>query len=254
MCYEQLGEVWNKTKWIDPLGQAVVEHATDHTSDAAESLGERWNWPMLANEARYNKEHTSEAIGKVGVGAASWWAGNGGLDGLLGAAGSAAGSGAGLLAGGATPALTAAEIAALQSTIGTEGLMAAAYGAAVPGVSQGSAQAALLAEQTAPFGAYGLGKTMQAASGAEGLSTGQGLMGQYGGNLMSNLGGPRGQRLAMDQGLKMMQPEPQPQMVPPQRYQHQEQKLQSPYQDPYGQQQEIPEELKRKLRAMGYPI
>ena len=250
MCYEQLGEFWNKTKMIDPIASQSLEHQTDLMSDAGESIGKRWNWPILEQEAKYNKGHTSEALGKGAVSAATWWAGNYGADALGGAAGAASGAAgaAGAASAGAAPALTAAEIAALQSTIGTEGLMAAAYGATVPGVSQGSAQAALLAEQTGPFGAYGLGKTMQAASGAEGLSTGQGLMGKYGGNFLSNIGGQKGQKFAMDQGLKMMQPE-QPQMAPPQRYQHQEQQ-----QQPMYGQQEIPEDLKRKLRAMGYQV
>lgn len=43
------------------------------------------------------------------------------------------------------------------------------YGAAVPGVSMGSQQAAMLAEQTGAFGAQGLAATADAAAGAAGL-------------------------------------------------------------------------------------
>ena len=71
---------------------------------------------------------------------------------------------------------------------------------------------------------------------------------------MSNMAGRLGNQSKMGkfmtkQGMQMMQPEPQQPMAPPQRYQHQEQQMQ-----PLYGQQEIPEELKRKLRAMGYPI
>lgn len=256
MCYGEMGEFWNKTKMIDPIASQSLEHQTDLMSDAGESLGKRWNMPWLEQEGKYNKDHTSEALAKASVATLMGWLGAGGADSVAGAgAGLMGGAGAAGAAGGAagTSALTAAELAALQASVGSEGLMAAAYGATVPGVSQGSAQAAMLAEQTGQFGAYGLGKTMQAASGAEGLSTGQGLMGKYGGNFLSNMGGPKGQQFAMNQGLKMMQPEQPQHMPPPPRYHHQEQQSQPMYgQSPYGQ--EIPEELKRKLRAMGYPV
>ena len=269
MCYEQLGEFWNKSKWIDPIASQSLEHQTDLMSDAAESIGERWNWPMLAEEARYNKDHTSEALGKGAVSAASWWAGN-----ALGA-GSAAGNAAGAAGSAATQtATTAAEIAAKtaaeeaaklaaeraveQAAMGSEGLLSQGFGNTVEaGLMNPNASLANTYMPKNPLDAYRYGAGMSNAPGPGVVAPNQQFnaqldtammnrgMSDYAGRLgnQSKMG-----RFATKQGLNMMQPE-QPQMAPPQRYQHQEQK-----QQPMYGQQEIPEDLKRKLRAMGYQV
>ena len=271
MCYENLGEFWNKSKWVDPLGQAVVEHATDETSDAAESAGKRLNIPILEQEAKYNKAHTSEAVGKVGVGAASWWAGNGGLDGLLGAGAGAAGAAAPAATQTAT---TTAEITAQLAA--EEAARLAAERAAMMG-PQGFAntmEAGLMAPEQSfaantympknPMDAYQYGLGMSNAPGPGVVAPGQqfnanmdtGLMNRgmsdYAGRFGARPGGVQSKfnKFATKQGLNMLtQEEQKPQMAPPQRYQHQEQK-----QQPMYGQQEIPEDLKRKLRAMGYQV
>lgn len=118
---------------------------------------------------------------------------------------------------------------------------AGAYQAAVPNVN--SQQAAMLAQQTGEFGGYGLGKTMQAASGAQGMNPMLSAFSDKMGGLLSN---PEAKRFAMNQGMNMMQPQ-QPQMAPPPpRYQPTQQQ---PPMNPY-----MSEEEKMRLRQMGYQI
>lgn len=89
----------------------------------------------------------------------------------------------------------------------------------------------MLAAQTAEFGPYGLGKTMSSASGAQGLSPMQSMGGKYGGNMMSNLAGEKGQNLALKAGANMLQP---PQQQPQQQSRPFQQAPQEPLPTPYG--------------------
>lgn len=68
------------------------------------------------------------------------------------------------------------------------------YGAAIP--AAGTEQSDMLAAQTGDFGMYGLGKTMEAASGAEGLSPTQRNASKYAGKLLSAAGGDEGKAAA----------------------------------------------------------
>lgn len=268
MCYEQLGEFWNKTKWIDPIASQSLEHQTDLMSDAGESLGERWNMPWLAEEARYNKDHTSEALGKGAVSAASWWAGNaaGGLMGAGGAAGANAATNTATTAAeiaartaAEEAAKLAAEKAAEQAVMkGGEGLLSQGFGNTMEAGLMGPN--ASLADTYMPknlMDAYNYGPGMSQAPGPGVVAPGQqfnanldtGLMNRGMSDYAGKVGSKKFNQLATRQGLNMMQPQEPQQMAPPQRYQHQEQR-----QQPMYGQQETPEELKRKLRAMGYPI
>lgn len=196
----------------------------------------------------------------------------------LGAGAAAAGTGAALGAG-ATAGMTAAEIAAMEAAAAAaaeggggllagaatekagEGLMGAAYNAMVPGT--GSAQSAMLAEQTGAFGLDGLAKTMQAASGAQGLSPMQAAMGNYGGSALANLsaGGKAGAGpMAAQMGMQMMQPpQQQPMPMSPPRQQGPMEPLPNPYGQgllnsmdgpPPGMTMEAWMELKRRKRGL----
>jgi hypothetical protein len=138
---------------------------------------------------------------------------------------------------------------------------------AVPGV--GSEQAGLLAQQTGDFGAYGLGKTMESAASADGLSAMQQAMGNYGGKAMELLGkgGDASQKFAKAQQVMgllnpQQQRQPMPMGAPPPRQQADTGPLSTPYQsNPYGPGGNSmgllglsEEEKLRKLRAMGYQV
>jgi hypothetical protein len=95
---------------------------------------------------------------------------------------------------------------------------AGAYEAAVPAMN--SQQAAMLAAQTGEFGGYGLGQTMRAASGAQGLSGFQSGLANTGGGLLSgglSGGGGAGSKNMMQlmQAANMVSPQQQPQMPAP---------------------------------------
>lgn len=117
---------------------------------------------------------------------------------------------------------------------------AGAYQAAVPAMN--SQQAAMLAQQTGEFGGYGLGKTMQAASGAQGMNPMLSAFSDKAGGLLGNSGA---KRYAFNQGMDMMQPQQPMQAPPPPQRQPPPQPLMSPY---------LTEEQKRKLMAQGYSI
>lgn len=201
MCYDRLGEILNKTEKYDPITPALLKKTMAQDSRSVKQLADRWNWDWLGNEAQSNIEKPEEGIAKASVA-----------------------TGLGFLGAGAGNALQGA----------------GAYGAAVPGVSQGSQQAAMLAAQTGEFGAHGLGATMQAASGAEGL----GLMGQYGGqlggNFLQNASGDMGRRYAMKQATGLMGEPQQPPPPPPPPMRPQE-----PVMSPY-----MTEEEKRRFLMM----
>lgn len=193
-------------KW-DPITPQLIEGAFKNDSRAMESLGKKWNIPQLEQDARYNQQNPEEGIANASKATAL---------GFLGA-------GIGNLFSGA-----------------------GAYGAATPGVSQGSQQAAMLAQQTGDFGAFGLGKTMQAASGAQGLNP---LMANFannaGGLLSGGKNGAFAKRMAFNQGMNLMQPQQPPMPPPPPPQQQPQQQMPMPY---------MSEEEKERLRRMGYTI
>lgn len=172
MCYENLAQILNNTEKYDPITPKLVKGLMKQDSKLVEDVADKWNWNLVQQEAQSNIDNPAEGVAKASVA-----------------------TGLGFLGAGIGNWLGGAE----------------AYGAAVPGVSQGSQQAAQLAAQTGEFGAYGLGKTMQAASTAENL----GLMGQtagrVGGNLLSN---PVAKQYAIKQAQGLMSPQ-QPQQPPP---------------------------------------
>lgn len=209
------------------------------------------------------------ALGAAGAGAAGAGAAGATTAGMTAAeilaatAGVAEGEAAigGLLAA-APEAAMAPEIAAaskgLLATGQSQGLMGHAYNALMPGM--GSEQAGLLAQQTGEFGLEGLGKTMQAASRAQGLSPGQATGSDALGGLLSKTGSmsPK-EAMNMKSGMDLLMPQQQqPQSAPPprQQSQNQEQPLTNPY-GPGGNSlglNNMTEAEKRRLRAMGYQV
>lgn len=94
-----------------------------------------------------------------------------------------------------------------SASTNTGGAGATMYGAMVPGVPMGSEQAAMLSEQTGPFGLLGMGKTMESAATADGLSPMQQAGGKYGGGLLSGLGSDKTKQFALGMGATLMQPQ-----------------------------------------------
>ena len=225
------------------------------SSDRIEDLAQKWNLPWLEEEAAKNKKNPGRAIGKAAGYALGGW-----LGGLYGGAAEAAGA-AGAAGAGATGAGVGAGASGAASLYGgaqNAGLLADLYGAAIPGLTAGSEQAAMLAAQTGEFGAPGLGSTMQAASGAEGLSPLESMAGKYGGNFMRNIGGNKfAKRFALNQAQGLLSPpqeKPMPQRMP-QGQQQPFEPVQMPYGGsggPYGGLLETEEERRRRLREMGY--
>jgi hypothetical protein len=210
MCYGQLGELWEKSDEHIP-GMKEMAKQMEFDSRGMESLGERWNLPWLAEEARSNQEKPSEGIAKASVAT-----GSGFLGPLIGA-----------WMGGGSAAPTyvdqvgnAYDGSMAGSSLGASGGLlssTAAYEAAVPAMNQ--QQAAMLAAQTGDFGPYGLGKTMQAGSGAKGLTGFQRVASNTGGGLLSGGAGGGGGGNSKDimnlmRAQQMMQP-PQQQAPPP---------------------------------------
>lgn len=263
--------------WKKPFYK-VAEQDSKNVAKIGHLLG----WEGLEEEGKRNADNPGRAIGKAAQYAATYY-----LGGLLGGAGEAAGVGAEAATAGTEAATIAAEEAAKQAALeaakqaGTEtakqgllqtaksagqqgwnsltdGANSLAYQAAVPGV--GSQQAGLLAQQTGDFGAYGLGKTMEAAAGADGLSAWQQALGNYGGKAASLAGknGPDAAKAYMksQQISGLMNPQ-QPQMQQPARpMQGQAEPLANPY-GPGGNSMGLlglSEEEKKKLRAMGYKV
>lgn len=169
-------------------------------------------------------------------------------------------------AGSATAAAVVPETAAAASAAGATLPAAAAYSAAVPAV--GAEQAAMLAAQTGDFGLMGLGKTMEAAAGAQGLNPMAAASARAAGTLLSaapyagSAAGASGaaDKLAMaNTGMNLMNPRSQQRpMAPPQMRTGggQQEPLPTPYGTPAGNSLggEISEEQKRKLRAMGFKV
>jgi hypothetical protein len=132
--------------------------------------------------------------------------------------GAAGDVGKGLLDTYAPKAFQGAAQAAKEAPSG--GLLSnAAYRALVPGVNPEQAQ--MLAAQTGDFGPEGLGMTMQSAGTAQGLSPAQQALAKYGGNYLGANAGTSGKvgNLALQMGLKSLQPQQQqrPGSPPPQQ-------------------------------------
>jgi hypothetical protein len=132
-----------------------------------------------------------------------------------------------------------------------------AYRGMVPGA--GTQQADMLAAQTGDFGGYGLGQTMKAAAGAQGLSPYQQIAGQYGGNLLNSVSGVgssgAGRSMALEMGKNMLTPQRQPM---PQGAPMRGGGSEAPLTNPYGQNSltinSMSDAEKQKLRALGYNI
>lgn len=130
----------------------------------------------------------------------------------------------------------------------------------IPGA--GSQQTAALAQQTGDFGAYGLGKTLDASSGAQGLNGFQQGASQYGGKALSlldraatNYGDPKTQQL-MKLGQGLLSPQQQPRQMPmrPPVQGGPPQPLVQPYGSNSFDPSTLTEEQKRMLRQKGYQI
>jgi hypothetical protein len=260
MCYAQLGELLNDTEKVDPLTPKLVKGIMKQDSKLVEGAANKMNWWQLAQKAQQNQDKPEQGVAEAAVAT-----GMGFLGPMLGG-GAAAGGAAGTAANAAPAAMTAAEMAAM--TAAEQAAAITAQEAAMQAAQQG-----LLANAPQGFAntmeAGLMGPTSHVTDAAMRMSTGpgpgvaapgKGLLGQMDSYLINNdmsqyagrLGNQSKQgRFAVKQGLGMMQ-EPQqqtPQAPPPRPYQEQQAQM------PYGMQnQEIPEELKRKLRAMGYPI
>lgn len=252
-------------------------------SRGASQLGRTLGWDWLTQEGKTNQDNPGRAITKAAEVAATMYgagllggaeAGAGGVaaDGLAGAASDAGlltaadASAGGVSAAGTGLASQAAPVAASMlpegaaNSLGAGPLTNAAYSTMVPGV--GSQQAAMLAAQTGDFGAPGLGLTMQAASGAQGLNpasaylsnlVGRGLTGGA-----SAASSAKKAQLAL-KGYQMMQPHPPPmqQARPMMGGGGQQAPLPNPYGSPAGNSlglSSLTEAQKQQLRAMGIQI
>jgi hypothetical protein len=207
-----MADIFDKMEKIDPLAHELGEGLVTNDSRAIESIADKWGWDVVRDEARYNQEHPGEGLAKASISAGAIMAPQ------------AAGS----LWGAAAPT---------------------AYGAATGTAGE---QAAMLAAQTADFGAYGLGKTMGAAAyaggpGSSAMNAGAGLLAGGGGK---GSGGQLAQKMAMN----MMNPQQPQQPMPAPRA---PQAPAEPLPSPYGHNPEsidprfLTEEQKRRLRAMG---
>lgn len=238
--YDKLAQAFDNTKEWDPITPELIEGMFKNDSRAMESLGSRWNIGQLERDAQFNQDKPSQGLARAATAT--------GL-GFLGAGAGSAFQGAGA----ASEATAASELAAQEALnsaqfAGQQGLL----GAEVPQGYMSGMEAGMLDTGYTPSSLWNAAKY----GPDSGQSFGQ-TMGNYGQGLLSKATSPgarqsAGQRFAMDQGMKMMQPQ-QPQMAPSRPY--------GPPQKPpppvYGQQDPfagMSEEEKQKLRAMGYPV
>ena len=245
MCYEQMGEMWNDTAKIDPMAK-LAKGQMEMDSRAMESLGKRWNIPMLERDAKANQEKPEEGIARAAVATGTAMLGN-----WLGATGGAA-AGAGATAA-EQAALTASEKAA------EEMMKQMALEAAQGGMTMGSEVVPKGLMNTMEAGLMDTGYTpsnlYQAFKNGPGSGQGMGqTMQNYGKGLMDRVTSPgarqaASKRYAMKQATGLMNPE-QPQQAPTQRYQ---QPQQEPMPLPYDI-NNLSEEEKMRLRMKGYRI
>jgi hypothetical protein len=214
---EKMAQTWEGMEDIDPLAYELSKSLVKNDSQLIEGAANGLGWDWLAQEAQYNQDNPGEGLAKA--------------------------------------SLAAGAIMAPQGAAGLWNAAApTAYGAAT---GTGAEQAAMLAAQTGEFGAFGLGKTMEAAAYAGG--NGSGLMNAAGGLLAGGGGKGTSNLLMQNMGMNLMNPQqpqqPQP-MAPPPRPQQIE-PLNTPY-GPNGNSMGLPppmtEEEKRRLRMMGYRI
>lgn len=176
---------------LDPVTHELLTSQFTSQSELLEDVGAKWNIPILEEDAKLYQENPELGMGRA--------------------------SAIGL------------SIYAPYAAEGVWGAMApAAYDAMVPAV--GAEQAGMLAAQTGDFGAYGLGKTMEAAN----YATQSGLAQSMGGLLSG--GGAAGtnkqlQNLMVNQGMGLMNP--QQEQAPPPNPPRPPQKIE-PLPDPYG--------------------
>lgn len=251
--YDNLADFWQKTK-IEELGgaqpQEIMEELTKRGGRGVQSAGSRMNMPWLENMGRESVQDPAKTIAKASTAVGSWWLGNG-LGGLMGEA--------------APAASTAADTASLVAPT-------AAQTASLTAEQMATMSAEELAKYMASQAPQGFANTMEAGlmdtgytpssllnaaryGPGSGQSFGQ-TMGNYGQGLMGKMTSPgfrqeAARRYAMRQGMDMMTPE-QPVQAPPQRFQQPQEPLRNPYQT--GVEQELTEEEKQRLRAMGYQI
>jgi hypothetical protein len=233
-------------------------------------LGNAIGWQGLEDEGKYNTENPGHAVGKAAQTFATMY-----LGGLLGDA-AGAGSGAG---NAAAPVID--ESAGLLMNAGSNAATLAEQQAAEQALQQAMQQSA----QNLP---QGLANTLEAGTNTGALDTGytpSSLLNAFknansanGTPLQSNLlnygkqtangllngGGGKGAGMAQQMGMKMLlnQQQPQQPMAPPPRQQGPVEPLPRPYnQGPYGTSSgnsmgmpSMDEEMKKKLRAMGYPV
>lgn len=229
MCDKALTEMFRNLENVDPLAHKVLTNDFEQASQGMESLGKRWNIPIIEEDAKLYQKDPELGMGR------------------------ATAIGASIYAPYAAPGVWAS-------------MAPAAYQAMVPAMN--AEQAAMLAAQTAGFGASGLTATMDAAGYAQGLSGMDSALAKAGGLLSG--GGMKGElpkQMAMNMGMELMQPkEPQMQMPPPRPMQRQQEgPLPSPYNQgvPPGQNSMgllgkdpsvLSEEEKKRLRMMGVKI
>ena len=213
--------------------------------------------PWLENIGRDSVENPVSTIAKASTAVGGAYAG-GALGGLLGGAESAAP----VAAEAATLAPTAAEVGTLtaeqMATMSAQEIAKylAQSGRELMGGVKSGVQGLLSPVKSGWQGVQqGMGKMLgtgyvdqigNAAEGAMvGMPTKSGLLGMGGG------GNGAAQRYAMNQGMKMMEPQQPMQAARP--FQQPQEPMRNPYaqQDPFA---EMSEEEKARLRAMGYQI
>lgn len=186
MCYEQLGNILNKTEKYDPITPKLIKEQMKFDSRGVKSAADRLNWDMLGQEAQRNIDKPEEGVAKAsvatGLGFATAGAGN-----YLQGANAASGAAGGVPAG-------------VQGTM-ESALMDTGY----------TPSTLMNALRYGADSGQGMGQTMQ--------NYGQGLM-----TRMSSPGFKQGLgKMALKQGASglMDQQQPPPPPPPPPRYQSQ---------------------------------
>lgn len=270
MCAEGLEKFFENMEKIDPLMHDATTRHFEQGSKAMESLGERWNMPLLANDARLYQDDPEKGLGRASAITASFMAPY-----ALGGLGAAAGA-----AGGAAEAVSAAEAAQqaaqqismmeMVEPIASEGLLATNTPSSLEmgGLLQNSTmESGLMDTGYTPSNLY---QAFNNANSANGTPL-EKNMGQWADQMKTDLlNGSMKNRVGsnlqnqnklsmMRMGSGMMNPQPQQQTaMPPPRQQVSSEPLQRPYhRPPPGQDPRLAmlsEEEKQRLRAMGVRI
>lgn len=259
MCDKALTEMFRGMANVDPLTHKILTNDFEQASQGMESLGKRWNLPLVEEDAKLYQDDPELGMGRAAAIGLSIY-GPTAAGGLIGQAGNAAQAvEAAQALGTAQQATEAAQLLqTAQETLGAFGGLdpETLAGMGGMGVSQNGIGPGTLGNQWR--GALNNPSSLLSKEGA--LS-----------NTMKRMVGGGGsgdsQKLMMNMGMNMMQPkEPQMQMPPPRPMQNQQEgPLPTPYNQGVAPGQSsmgllgkdpsmLSEEEKRRLRMMGVRI